>query len=204
MQFLRGEVSIDAVEDYGMWELGDGFIGYNVLRKDDLAKYYRGLAVGFGSEKMYLTMLNNQIKYGRLGEAREFFDAWQKKWGTFDTAEPYKTGGIIYAHLFQQEKAASLFHKYLELAPEKLAGEAHLLLARSLLLQQDKSPYEPDIDHEIFKTVRIQLMALQYVEVQPLNTTRASTALFWRLTQTGHAQLMRIRTVKKSPESSAT
>ena len=97
-----------------------------------------------------------------------------------------------------------LYHIGPELLQLQHDSSVNRELARSLLLQQDKSPYEPDIDHEIFKTVRIQLMALQYVEVQPLNTTRASTALFWRLTQTGHAQLMRIRTVKKSPESSAT
>jgi pentatricopeptide repeat protein len=134
MKFLRGEVSIDAEEDYGMWELGDRFIGYNILNKDDLSRYYRGLAMGFGSESMYLTMLRTLAKYGRFNEALDFFDAWQEKWGLFDTPEPYKIGGIIYAHLFQLEKAVSLFHKYLELVPEELAGEVHLLLAKLLLL----------------------------------------------------------------------
>jgi len=134
MKFLRGEVSVDAEEDYGMWELGDRFIGYNILNKDDLSRYYRGLAMGFGSESMYVAMLNKHIKYGRFNEARDFFDAWQEKWGTFYTPEPYKTGGIIYAHLFQLERAVSLFHKYLELVSEELAGEVHLLLAKSLLL----------------------------------------------------------------------
>ena len=135
MKFLRGEVSIDAEEDYGMWELGDRFIGYNILLiKNDLSRYYRGLAMGFGSESMYLAMLRTLAKYGRLNEARDFFDTWQEKLGLFDTPEPYKMGGIIYAHLFQLEKAVSLFHKYLELVPEELAGEVHLLLAKSLLL----------------------------------------------------------------------
>ena len=134
MKFLRGEVSIDAKDDYGMWELGDSFICYNVFKKDDLARYYRGLATGFGSERMYVTMLSNHIQYGRFSEARDFFDAWQEKWGSFDTPEPYKTGGIIYAHLFQLEKAVSLFHKYIELVSEEYAEEAHLLLAKSLLL----------------------------------------------------------------------
>jgi pentatricopeptide repeat protein len=134
MKFLRGEVSIDPEEDYGMWELGDRFIGYNVLRKEDLARYYRGLSMGFGSERMYLTMLNSHMKYGRFSEARDFFDAWHAKWGTFDTPEPYKTGGIIYAHLFQLEKSVSLFNKYLELVPEEHAGEVRFLLAKSLLL----------------------------------------------------------------------
>jgi len=134
MKFLRGEVSIDAEEDYGMWELGDRFIVYNVLKKEDLARYYRGLSMGFGSERMYLTMLNSHIKYGRFNEARAFFDVWHAKWGFFDTPEPYKTGGIIYAHLFQLGKAVSLFHKYIELVPEKHAGEVHFLLAKSLLL----------------------------------------------------------------------
>ncbi|TSA46768.1 MAG: glycosyltransferase [Deltaproteobacteria bacterium] len=134
MKFLRGEVSIDAEDDYGMWELGDRFIGFNVLTKDDYARYYRGLAMGFGSEGMYLAMLNTHMKFGRFNEARDFFDAWHEKWGLFDTPEPYKTGGIIYAYLFEFEKAVSLFHKYLELVPEELAGEVHLLLAKSLLL----------------------------------------------------------------------
>ena len=134
MQFLRGEVSIDPVEDYGMWELGDRFIGYNILRKDDLARYYRGLAIGVGSETMYMAMLNKHIKYGRFSEARDFFDAWLEKWGNFDTPEPYKAGGIIYAHLFQLGKAVLLFHKYLELVPEEHTGEARILLAKALLL----------------------------------------------------------------------
>ena len=138
MKFLRGEVSIDPVEDYGMWELGDKFIGYNILKKDDLARYYRGLAIGVGSETMYMAMLNKHVKYGRFSEARDFFDAWLEKWGNFDTPEPYKTGGIIYAHLFQLRKAVSLFQKYLELVPEELAGEVPFILAKALLLMGKK------------------------------------------------------------------
>ena len=138
MRFLRGEISVDPEEDYGMWELGDGFISFGVLRKEDLARYYRGLAVGFGSERMYLTMLNSQIKYGRFNEAKDFFDAWQEKWETFDTPEPYKTGGLIYLHLFQLDKSASLFKKYLDLVDDKQAGDVQLLLGKSLLLQGKK------------------------------------------------------------------
>lgn len=135
MKFLRGEVSIDAEEDYGMWELGDSFISYTVLNSNDLSRYYRGLAMGFGSEGMYLTMLHNNLgKFGKFREARAFFDAWQENWGAFDTPEPYKVGGIIYAHLFQLEKAAALFRTYLERAPEKHSGEVLSLLAKALLL----------------------------------------------------------------------
>lgn len=134
MKYLRGEVSIDPEEDYGMWELGDGFIGYNVLNRDDLARYYRGLAMGFGSERMYLSMLHNLGKFGRFSEAKDFFDAWHEKWGSFDTPEPYKIGGIIYANLFQLEEAVTLFEKYLERASEKFPGEAISLLAKALLL----------------------------------------------------------------------
>ncbi|HLA29175.1 MAG TPA: glycosyltransferase [Syntrophales bacterium] len=138
MKFLKGEVSIDAEKNYGMWELEDDFIGYNILRKDDLARYYRGLAMGFGSERMYLSMLHNHIKYGRIDEARDFFDAWLNKWGIFDSPEPYKMGGIIYLYLLQLEKAVSLFNKCLEMIPEDLSGEVRFLLAKSLLLMGKK------------------------------------------------------------------
>ncbi|NQT69561.1 MAG: glycosyltransferase [Desulfobacteraceae bacterium] len=164
MKFLRGEVSVDAEEDYGMWELGDRFIGYNILNTGDLSRYYRGLAMGFGSESMYVAMLNVLAKYGRFNEAREFFDAWQEKWGIFDTPEPYKFGGIIYAHLFQLERAVSFFHKYLELASEELAGEARLLLAKSLLLlgkkdeaiklfKQSLRHHMDDLDRALIQTI---------------------------------------------------
>ena len=164
MKFLRGEVSVDAEEDYGMWELGECFIGYNILNKGDLARYYRGLAMGFGSEGMYMAMLRVLAKYGRLNEAREFFDAWLEKWGVFDTPEPYKFGGIIYAHLFQLERAVSLFHKYFELVPEELAGEAHILLAKSLLLlgkkdeaiklfKQSLGLHMNDLDRTLIQTI---------------------------------------------------
>lgn len=165
MKYLRGEVSVNADDDYGMWELGDDWIIYSVLTKDDLSRYYRGLAMGFGSERMYLTMLHNLGKFGRFSEARDFFEVWQEKWGVFDTPEPYRIGGIIYANLFQMEKAAFLFKKYLNMIPEELAGESLALLAKALLLQGMKDEAIEHLRHSLrLRTDPFDNFLLQTIE----------------------------------------
>lgn len=138
MRYLKGEISFDPEKEDNMWELGDDYIVFSVLTKEDLSRYYKGLSMGFGSERMYLTMLHNLGKFGRYEEARGFFETWKDKWEFFDTPEPYKVGGIIYANLFDLDKAVSCFEKYMELATENRLAEPLSLLAKVYLLQGKK------------------------------------------------------------------
>lgn len=56
------------------------------------------------------------------------------------------------------------------------------------------------VDSEIFKTVKIQLMALGLVTVQPQTTVSKTVAPFWGITAKGRQVLLQIRTVKAQAE----
>ena len=71
-------------------------------------------------------------------------------------------------------------------------------LAKVLIEKSDKQSYSPDIDDQIFQTIKIQFKALDLINVEPLQTTKGGTALFWSLTKNGHNLMMSIRAVKKN------
>ena len=56
----------------------------------------------------------------------------------------------------------------------------------------------PSLDDQNFQTVKVQLMALDLVNIQYSKTTTGGMGLFWTLTQKGHATFIRLRTVKKA------
>ena len=58
--------------------------------------------------------------------------------------------------------------------------------------------YYIDIFLEHYNTIKIQFMALGYVEVKPLNTVQGSVDLFWGLTNSGKKYLMNLRAVRKT------
>ena len=138
MKYLKGEISFDPEQEDGLRELGDGYLTFGVLTKKDLAGFYKGLSMGFGSEKMYLNMLRYLGQFGRFEDARDFFEAWKDKWGFFDTPEPYRIGGIIYTNLFELDKAVLCFEKYIKVAPEDRLAEPLSSLAKTYLLQGRK------------------------------------------------------------------
>jgi pentatricopeptide repeat protein len=135
IEYLKQEISYSLDDGDGAIELGDNFLIYSVLTKEDIARYYRGVEMGFGSEKMYLTMLHYLGKFGRFEEARDFFETWESKWGFFDTKEPYRLAGIVYANLFDWNKSVFCFEKYLESPSKHYIGQATSSLAKSCLLQ---------------------------------------------------------------------
>ncbi|MFH1148445.1 MAG: glycosyltransferase [Pseudomonadota bacterium] len=138
MQYLRGEMVHNPGADDYLKELGDDFLVYSVLTGNDLARYYRGLSMGFGGEKMYGMMLHALVEAGRCEEARDFFTAWERKWGGFDTPEPYRIAGIIHAYLFDLEKAASFLRKYISLSPSRNLPESLSLLGKVYLLHGER------------------------------------------------------------------
>lgn len=57
---------------------------------------------------------------------------------------------------------------------------------------------EFQINEDSFETIRIQLEALGWVDVLYLNSTTGQPAWFWKLTEQGRAQLLRLRAIQKT------
>jgi uncharacterized protein DUF4062 len=62
--------------------------------------------------------------------------------------------------------------------------------------QGKKNSTSASVDSGPFKTVRIQMLALGLVDIQPMTTVAKTTALFWSITIKGRHTLMNLRTVK--------
>ena len=52
------------------------------------------------------------------------------------------------------------------------------------------------MDGEIFSTVKIQLLALGYIELKSLATKNNGMVLFWSITPLGKEALLQMRTIK--------
>ncbi|MDG6774619.1 DUF4062 domain-containing protein [Thiomicrorhabdus sp. ZW0627] len=79
-------------------------------------------------------------------------------------------------------------------------GSVNRQLAKSILKANGKSAddwYTKEVEEEVFQTVKLQLMALGFVEVKSLQTKQGNMALFWILTPKGKKYLMDVRTIKK-------
>lgn len=53
------------------------------------------------------------------------------------------------------------------------------------------------VEEEVFQTVKMQLLALGYVEVKSLQTKQGGSALFWIITPKGKKCLLDVRTIRK-------
>ncbi len=138
LKYLKGELPCGPVEEDDLFELEDKSLIYSVLTMNDLVSYHKGLSMGLGGERMYLSMLCYLGQFGRYDEAKKFFETWKDKWEFFDTPEPYKIGGLIYANLLDLEKAVFCLEKYVEFAPGESLGEPLAALAKVYLLQGRK------------------------------------------------------------------
>lgn len=70
-------------------------------------------------------------------------------------------------------------------------------LAKAILEKTEKKTWSAKIDDESFKTLKIQMIALGWADVRPLNTKSGTVSLFWTITSEGKQALMRLRTIKK-------
>ena len=68
------------------------------------------------------------------------------------------------------------------------------LLERSLFEKHDSNGHSPDLDDQLYQTIKLQLQALNLVTVNYLQNTEGGFGLFWSLTKTGHALMMSLRT----------
>jgi hypothetical protein len=76
---------------------------------------------------------------------------------------------------------------------------ANTLLTKAILKANSKDTkniHPCEISEELFQTVKIQLMALGWIEVQQFTTISNMPALFWRLTEAGKVQLLKTASIK--------
>lgn len=78
-------------------------------------------------------------------------------------------------------------------------SSVNIQLAKSLLKSQGKNAddfYSRKIDDEIFQTIKIQLLALGYIDIRSLKTKSSGMALFWIVTEKGKRAVISLRTIK--------
>jgi hypothetical protein len=69
-------------------------------------------------------------------------------------------------------------------------------LATVLFEKCNEGRHSAYLNDPIYQTIKIQLQALNLVNVQYLKTTAGGWALFWTLTDQGHSLMMSLRTIK--------
>jgi len=137
IRHLRGEILLDPKDTKEMNEFTDNFLSFGVLTNEDMERYYRGMEQGFGSERMYLIMLHYLNTFGRFDEAKKFFEKWDSSWEFFDTLDPYRAGGLIYAQLFELDKAIQYLKRYIDEGGMSNRAETLSALAKCLLLKRE-------------------------------------------------------------------
>lgn len=70
-------------------------------------------------------------------------------------------------------------------------------LARHIFDLTGKSSYSVTIDEQDYQSIKIQLKALNLVDIKYLKTTSGGMALFWILTKKGEQKMMELRSIKK-------
>jgi len=75
-------------------------------------------------------------------------------------------------------------------------GSVKIELKKSVLERAGIKYYESDLNDQIYQTVKIQLIAYGLVEVNYLQTTAGTMALFWNLTPRGKDLMIQFRSVR--------
>ena len=70
-------------------------------------------------------------------------------------------------------------------------------LSTDLFQQTQKTGYSPLINDQIYQTIKVQLIALNLVKVDFLQSQAGGMALYWSLTEEGYELMMSSRTIKK-------
>jgi hypothetical protein len=86
-------------------------------------------------------------------------------------------------------------HLFQALSEDKANSELAASICSSIL---NPSCFGFDIDNEVFNTMKIQLLALGYIDIQSLNTKGGGRAVFFTLTPLGKEVMLQMRTVKSS------
>ena len=102
---------------------------------------------------------------------------------------------------YSWETAASWREMFAAISPYLLQypneDYVKLRLSEALFKKSDKSGSSGKLDDQVFQTIKIQLLALGLVNVKYTKDTKGGMGLFWSLTPTGEASLLKTRTVQK-------
>ena len=71
------------------------------------------------------------------------------------------------------------------------------VLTEAAFLKSDRDGDTVDLDDQVFRTVALQLKALNLVHIERKQSTIGAMALFWSLTPYGERMMLELRTVKK-------
>lgn len=77
------------------------------------------------------------------------------------------------------------------------------VLGKALYEKAVNSENSATVKEQEFETIKLQLAALNLVQVQYLKTIRGGMALFWSLTERGTSLMMQLRTVRSSLKKNA-
>jgi hypothetical protein len=71
------------------------------------------------------------------------------------------------------------------------------ILTEAAFLKSQRDGENPELDDQLFRTVALQLKALNLVNIERKQTTTGLMALFWSITPYGERLMLELRTVKK-------
>ncbi|MGR5330430.1 DUF4062 domain-containing protein [Photobacterium damselae] len=74
-------------------------------------------------------------------------------------------------------------------------GTVKLKLKQNAFKKINQHSYSSELDDQVFQTVKMQLMALGLVDVSYSKTTKGGMGLFWRITESGKARMLELRTI---------
>jgi glycosyltransferase involved in cell wall biosynthesis len=129
---LKGEKMYGSTREDQIDELNIGYNGFRVVNQDYLDGYLEIARRGWGTDDMYLPMLDFLNGNGCYEDAKTVYDEWIKNRIYEQTAYTYGMGGMIYANLFRFEESVSFYENALKLFPNHLffdmLGKINLIL----------------------------------------------------------------------------
>lgn len=73
------------------------------------------------------------------------------------------------------------------------------VLGKGLVDKTGRSVSHASVKDQDLETIQVQFLALKLIKVYNARTVSGGVALFWSLTEAGHALMLQLRTVKKKP-----
>lgn len=114
---LKGEKYYGSVADDNIDELNSYFVSFNVVNINYLNAFMEIAKRGWGTDKMFINMLDFLGNNGLFDNAKTLYDSWIKNRYGNESAYIYTMGGIIYANLLLLDKAVYFYEKAIKIIP---------------------------------------------------------------------------------------